>query len=270
MDFIFPIGKYKGEKYSEIVKRDVQYLHWLVKKDWFKENYTDQVSIIIKTLPKEAKYIRTIRADEVEKTKRFNLSNINNILKLSITRTWGNRTLSVKSKEWRDLRQIILKDKGCRFCGLKLKKYMIVDHIDGDASNNNLTNLGVNCPTCDRIRHCGLAGTDRLLILRYSELPQVVIVQKTHAFLKKYNRIPLPEEIDPDCKQLNGAIQDTSGKMIYIFDGKDVYSNLLANILLKYNYEELIGAESIKGFFTDKMSFGYIVQKRVILDDCMF
>jgi ribosomal protein L37AE/L43A len=60
-------------------------------------------------------------------------------IKLSNTKVWGNRTLDCASKEWRDLRQQMLKkyDYTCRFCGYKFKKFMVLDHKDGDASNNN-------------------------------------------------------------------------------------------------------------------------------------
>lgn len=42
--------------------------------------------------------------------------------------------------------------------------------MDGDASNNDISNFGLNCGLCDKVRHCGLAGVKRELILRKSNL----------------------------------------------------------------------------------------------------
>lgn len=59
----------------------------------------------------------------------------------------------------------------CRFCGIKLSKNMTVDHMDGNASNNNLENFGLNCPSCDSFRHCGFHSMNGEIFVRFSKIP---------------------------------------------------------------------------------------------------
>jgi hypothetical protein len=77
---------------------------------------------------------------------------------------------------------------------------MICDHINGDATDNSLDNLGLNCPACDTIRHCGLGDINGYLILVQSTLSQTEVVQRSHEFYLRNKRIPNPKEIDSSCQ----------------------------------------------------------------------
>ena len=97
---------------------------------------------------------------------------------LAVARTWGNRTLSTKSTQWKRLKQraLLRYNHACRFCGLSASQGMVCDHINGDASDNRLENLGINCAICDLLRHCGRAGMFGDLLLCVSQLSQLEIV----------------------------------------------------------------------------------------------
>ena len=101
---------------------------------------------------------------------------------LSVTSTWGNRTVDCNSSEWRSMRNKVLVkyNNKCRFCGHQSEKYMVVDHMDGVASNNKLSNLGVNCPACDAIRHCGF--NEKSIVLGISKLTQIEIINGTRKY----------------------------------------------------------------------------------------
>ena len=110
---------------------------------------------------------------------------------------------------------------------------MVCDHIDGDASNNSLENLGINCPICDLIRHCGRAGIYQQLSIWESDFTQLEIVKMTQLYWKENNRIPDPLEIDPNAVYVGGSRG---------FGGK----------LMKVNYSELSERElRFRGFFTE-------------------
>ena len=154
-------------------------------------------------------------------------------LSLSVTRKWGERTLSLNSLKWQKLRQLVLEKNHftCRFCGIQTTKWQVIDHIDGDASNNALENLGVNCCLCDLIRHCGRAAVEGDLVLYYSKKPQIEIVKDTYAYYEKYNKMPKISEIDN-----NTAVP--RGGMVW-----------LANRLLKENPSNIENFDLYKGFF---------------------
>lgn len=80
---------------------------------------------------------------------------------------------------------------------------MIVDHVNGDATNNSLENLRVLCPMCDTIRHCGLAGIKKMLIIRKSKFSQLDIVVKTRSLFLKNKKVPDPKEIDLNSSETN-------------------------------------------------------------------
>ena len=166
-----------------------------------------------------------------EFNKQFNLGE----LRLSVTRKWGNRTISTKSSAWKTIKKkILVRDNyTCFYCGLRSEKYMVCDHIDGNAENNELSNFRILCPLCDLIRHCGIAAIFNKLYLYISKMSQVDIVKKTVEYYVKTRNIPKPEEIDPEAVLVKETTID------------------FANVLLKKNYDELSPEENqYKGFFT--------------------
>jgi len=177
MKYEIPFGKYKGKDYykKQKDKEALEYFHWLRAQPWFEEKFNEFFQVLKENLPDievQEAYIKEISEEEIEKFKEFNKDNMKNILKFYVTRIWGNRSLSTKHWKWLKLRNdVIERDKGkCRFCGSRFKKYLYIDHLDGDASNNELENLGINCKGCDAIRHCGRSGADGELILRISTM----------------------------------------------------------------------------------------------------
>ncbi|KAK3839404.1 MAG: hypothetical protein JOS17DRAFT_729047 [Linnemannia elongata] len=125
------------------------------------------------------------------------------MLRLSVTKTWSShkdtpRTLDTRSAPWRILRQQVLlrENYTCRFCGVRSYKYMICDHIDGNPSHNDPTNLGINCPLCDSVRHCGLAGIRGVLSLGISSMSQKDINLRTLQLFSETNRVPPFADID--------------------------------------------------------------------------
>ncbi|MFH1247218.1 MAG: hypothetical protein V1644_02445 [Candidatus Micrarchaeota archaeon] len=195
-----------------------------------------------------AEYSRTLTSKEIEKNRQFNQELLQRGLCLAVTRTWGNRTLSTNSSEWRKLRsQVMERDNwACRFCKLRSLKWMMCDHLDGNASSNVIANLGVNCPICDLIRHCGRAGVEGQLSLWLSALSQVDIVWKTQAYWREKGRLPNPQDIDSNARKIADSTIE------------------FANKLLKFNYSELSSEElNYKGFFepASKNAFEKVISR---------
>jgi hypothetical protein len=115
---------------------------------------------------------------------------------------------------------------------------MIVDHISGDATDNSLNNLRTNCPACDRIRHCGLAGIHGVLEVGISKLSQVEIVKRSHLFYLKNKKNPSIYDIEPKSSLIN----------ISPFEVAKLRKQKKDKDMLK----------DYKGFFTNKHSFKYL------------
>lgn len=162
-------------------------------------------------------------------------------LHLSVTRTWGNRTLPVDSLEWRTLRAQVLERDGrtCASCSYisshPIGRGLQIDHRDGNASNNDSTNLRIHCPVCEAIRHCGFAGMKGWVQLGSSDMGQVEIVRKTRRIFEETGKIPRVTEVDPDARRV------------------EINVLKLANKLMDTDWEELTSEEkTLRGFFTPK------------------
>ena len=168
-------------------------------------------------------------------------------LKLSVTRTWGNRTLDTSSTEWRRLRARILSrdNHTCRFCDIRSSKYMVCDHIDGNASNNADSNPRIICPSCDSIRHCGLSIIKGWIELRLSNMSQKENVKKTQRYVSTYGEAPRPEQIDPNCSPISNHMLSVRNTEKQIPLTRPIS---LPNALMEHNYEDLAGIEIVRGF----------------------
>ena len=86
---------------------------------------------------------------------------------------WRDKAQSKKLKgsEWRELRKKILKRDNytCAYCGYKLDKYQIVDHIDGDPKNDKGNNLQIVCQMCNLVKHAGQGCVIRRIVELYKK-----------------------------------------------------------------------------------------------------
>ena len=164
-------------------------------------------------------------------------------LHFSVTPTHGNRTLRTSSRQWKALRaEIRLRDKRtCSSCGYLSPHpqghYMVIDHIDGDAPNNDLSNLRVHCPPCEAIRHCGFTGLRKWISVSESTMEQVEIVRKTREMFENTGVIPLPRSINP-------SLEPTSISVVE-----------LANMMLKTPWKDFLEKfKRLRGFFMRRSS----------------
>ncbi|KAF9273368.1 hypothetical protein BGZ88_003869, partial [Linnemannia elongata] len=185
-------------------------------------------------------------------------------LPLSVTKTWSShkdtpRTLDTRSALWREMRQeVLLRDNyTCRFCGVRSLKYMICDHIDGNPSHNDLANLGINCPLCDSIRHCGLAGIHGVLSLGISKMSQKDINRQTLQLFDETHKVPPFSDVDSNAVVIAGH---TAG-----------YANILLTLDDHFNYDSQCNCHPTphtydmhKGFFKQPSAdkFRHIINNR--------
>ncbi|KAF9161807.1 hypothetical protein DFQ26_004129 [Actinomortierella ambigua] len=153
------------------------------------------------------------------------------MLRLAVTKTWSThigtpRTMDTKSTQWKALRQqVLLRDNyACRFCGVRASKYMVCDHIDGNPSHNDLANLGINCPLCDSIRHCGLAGIHGVLSLGISRMSQKDINLRTLQLFRETLKVPAYSDVDSKATIIAGDTIDYANILLKLDDHFDYTS----------------------------------------------
>ncbi|KAJ3279845.1 hypothetical protein HK104_001125 [Borealophlyctis nickersoniae] len=188
---------------------------------------------------------RPIRLDNPTKSRAFHADRANHGLILSVTRRWTTPPLPRTSKEWRRLRSHILTrdTHTCRFCGLRAKKYMGVDHIDGDVANNHPENLGLTCAACRMILQCGVAAKKDKLVLLRSGMAQVDIVRRTWDLYCRLRRMPEVEEVDPHATEMVVKGSDGGEGVLTVIE--------FAKMLYRHTYSELpVEYLQCKGFFT--------------------
>jgi len=112
---------------------------------------------------------------------------------------------------------------------------MVIDHIDGDRSNNEPSNLRVLCPPCNAIRHCGLGDSRGWITLGDSTMEQVEIVRKTRKIFEETGVIPDLSRMDPLVKPV------------------EITATELVKMLWKTSWKDLPEEfQSLRGFFTDE------------------
>ena len=106
---------------------------------------------------------------------------------------------------------------------------MVCDHIDGNPSHNDLANLGINCPMCDSIRHCGLAGIHNLLCLGISRMPQKDINLKTLQLFSETHKVPLFSDVDSSAVIISEHTVDYANMLMKLSDDFDYTSDCNCN-----------------------------------------
>jgi hypothetical protein len=169
-------------------------------------------------------------------------------LHLSVFRTWGNRTLPIKSPEWRALRADILErdNRTCAYCAYSSPhprgRGLQIDHRDGNLSNNDPANLRIHCLPCEVIRRCRSAGIEGWLILAKSDMDQVEIVRRTRKLFEESGSIPNVLEVDACAARVKIATVD------------------FANKLMKVDREDLSEEDKgLRGFFTPYAKYLFAV-----------
>ncbi len=57
-------------------------------------------------------------------------------------------------------------DKLCAHCGFGIPDVLEVAHIDGDRSNNDLSNLVILCPNCHKMHDLDIISTETIIQMR--------------------------------------------------------------------------------------------------------
>ena len=161
----------------------------------------------------------------------------------SVTTKHVKRTLPTWSDEWKALRQeVLLRDnRTCSTCGYLSPhpngRYMFVEHVDGDGSNNDLSNLRIHCPPCDAILHCRFSGLHDWITVSESTMEQVEIVCKTREIFESTGLFPHRNRVDPSLTPADISVVD------------------LANMLLERPWNDLPERlQRLRGFFTTRAS----------------
>ncbi|KAG6885098.1 hypothetical protein C0992_005468, partial [Termitomyces sp. T32_za158] len=167
-----------------------------------------------------------------------NETSIDATIHLDVLRVWNHDALPVSSPEWQEIRADILtrNNNACSSCGYNPldSARLKIHHKDGDASNNDPSNLRVHCPPCTAIRHCGLHGLRGYIILGLSDLDQLEIIQRTREVFATSGTIPRVTELDPRAIRPDMSIGD------------------FAELLLETNWYDLPEKyRKFKGFFTN-------------------
>jgi len=140
-------------------------------------------------------------------------------------------TSNIKSNREKILSEI---NSTCRYCGGVFYKYMICIKIDNK--------LDMCCRLCYKITHLNIAGTFQEVKLYYSTKSQLEIVRNTTDYIMKYNRIPIPQEIDKDI--LKTPISMFEYTNILLSNKKDLINNII---------------KDYKIFFTNKLDITYVI-----------
>jgi len=122
----------------------------------------------------------------------------------------------------------------CRYCGGYYPKYLICSYIE------DIKNHDICCRICYLITHLNY-GFFNEIKLYYSEVSQVDIIQKTVTYVINNNKIPEPNDIDSNVKELPLSLLE--------------FINILNN---QTDYP--VTFKNYKFFFNNKMNLDFIYE----------
>ncbi len=64
----------------------------------------------------------------------------------------------------------------CAHCGFGVRSVLEVAHLDGNRTNNELTNLAILCPNCHKMHDLDLISTETIILMR--DRPKIVTWSK--------------------------------------------------------------------------------------------
>jgi hypothetical protein len=64
----------------------------------------------------------------------------------------------------------------CAHCGFGIRDVLEVAHLDGDRSNNDVSNLAILCPNCHKMHDLDLISTETINLMR--DRPKIVVWAK--------------------------------------------------------------------------------------------